>query len=105
MARFRQQIEEVNLIGVTDIEGILAAVRDCAHRPVQAFPAIPAEPAWRSDTLAAIEHLRAKAPQQLRLDRAGFFIVLPQQQQGLMSASTTRTAGVWPTSSKGGKRR
>src|ERR1700756_1104298 len=39
VAQFRQQIEEVNLIGVTDIEGILAAVRDCSHRPVQAFPA------------------------------------------------------------------
>src|SRR6478736_969423 len=40
VAQFRQQIEEVNLIGVTDIEGILAAVRDCSHRPVQAFSAV-----------------------------------------------------------------
>jgi tetrahydromethanopterin S-methyltransferase subunit A len=83
VAQFRQQIEEVNLIGVTDIEGILAAVRDCAHRPVQAFLAAPAE-ACRSDTLASIEHIPAKAPKQLRLDRAGFFIVLPQPQKGLI---------------------
>src|SRR6202163_2634140 len=29
VAQFRQQSDEVNLIGVTDIKGILAAVRDC----------------------------------------------------------------------------
>ena len=83
VAQFRQQIEEVNLIGVADIEGILAAVRDCSHRPVQALLAAPAE-ACRSDTLAAIEHIPAKAPKQLRLDRAGFFIVLPQPQKRLI---------------------
>src|ERR1700693_2023301 len=43
VAQFRRQIEEVNLIGVTELEAILAAVRDCSHRPVQAFPAILAE--------------------------------------------------------------
>ena len=78
VAQFRQQIEEVNLIGVTELEGILAAVRDCSHRPLQAFPAILAGASCRSETLAAIEHIPAKAPKQLRLDRAGFFIVLPQ---------------------------
>ena len=84
VAQFRQQIEEVNLIGVTDIEGILAAVRDCAHRPVQAFPVVSAPAAGRKDTLAAIEHIPAKAPKQLRLDRAGFFIVLLQPQKRLI---------------------
>jgi tetrahydromethanopterin S-methyltransferase subunit A len=84
VAQFRQQIEEVNLVGVTDIEGILAAVRDCVHRPVQAFPAVSAAVAGRKDALAAIEHIPAKAPKQLRLDRAGFFIVLPQPQKRLI---------------------
>jgi hypothetical protein len=71
VAQFRQQIDQVNLIGVTDIEGILAAVRDCSHSPVQAFPAVSD---GHKDTLAAVEHISAKAPKQLRLDRAGFFI-------------------------------
>ncbi len=51
---------------------------------MQAFPAGPAESAGRKDTLAAIEHITAKAPKQLRLDRAGFFIVLPQPQKRLI---------------------
>jgi tetrahydromethanopterin S-methyltransferase subunit A len=84
VAWFRQQTEQVNLIGTTDIEGILAAVRDCSHRPLQAFPAIPAEASWRGETLAAIEHIPAKAPKQLRLDHAGFFIVLPHPQKHLI---------------------
>ena len=84
VAQFRQQIEEVNLIGVTDLEGILAAVRDRSHRPVQAFPAVPDEAAGRKDALASVEHIPAKAPKQLRLDRAGFFIVLPQPQKRLI---------------------
>jgi tetrahydromethanopterin S-methyltransferase subunit A len=84
VAQFRQQIDEVNLIGVIDIEGILAAVRDCSQSPVKAFPAVPDAAAGRKDTLAAIEHIPAKAPKQLRLDRAGFFIVLPQPQRRLI---------------------
>ncbi len=84
VAQFRQQIEEVNVIGVIDIKEILAAVRDCSHSPVQAFPAVPDEAAGRKDILAAVEHIPAKAPKQLRLDRAGFFIVLPQPQKGLI---------------------
>src|ERR1700737_4083669 len=84
VAQFRQQIEEVNLIGVTDVEGILAAVRDYSHRPVQAFTTFTDEAGGRKDTLAAIEHIPAKVPKQLRLDRGWFFIVLPQPQKRLI---------------------
>jgi tetrahydromethanopterin S-methyltransferase subunit A len=84
VAQFRQQIEEVNLIGVTELESILAAARECANKPVQASTADPAEASCRNDKLAAIEHIPAKAPKQLRLDRAGFFIVLPQPQKRLI---------------------
>src|ERR1700738_1358373 len=84
VAQFRQQIEEVNLIGVTELESILAAARECANKPVQASTADPAEAPCRNDKLAAIEHIPAKAPKQLRLDRAGFFIVLPQPQKRLI---------------------
>jgi tetrahydromethanopterin S-methyltransferase subunit A len=84
VAQFRQQIEEVNLIGVTELQAILAAVRDCSRRPVQVFPTDPAGASCRNDKLAAIEHIFAKTPKQLRLDRAGFFIVLPQPQKRLI---------------------
>jgi tetrahydromethanopterin S-methyltransferase subunit A len=93
VARFRQQIEEVDLIGVTDLESILAVVRDCANKPVQACPAVAAEFACRSEPLGAIEHIPAKAPKQLRLDPAGFFIILPQPQKGLIVCEHYENSG------------
>ena len=84
VARFREQIEVINLVGVTDPDSILAAVRDCASKPLPAFHAASAKSTRCSNTLAAVEQIRAKAPKRLRLDRAGFFIVLPQPQKGLI---------------------
>ena len=60
---------------------------------MQAFPAVPDEAAGRRDTFAAIEHIPAKAPKQLRLDRAGFFIVLPQPQKGLIVCEHYENSG------------
>src|SRR6202022_1298724 len=93
VAQFRQQIEEFNLIGVTALESILAAARECANRPVQASTADPAETDCRNDTLAVIEHIPAKAPKQLKLDRAGFFIVLPQPQKRLIICEHYENSG------------
>ena len=81
VARFREQIEVVNLVGTTELEAILAAVRRCAQTPASPLPSAPAEPDGR-EALAGVERVRARAPKQLRLDRAGFFIVLPQPQSG-----------------------
>ena len=82
VARFREQIEEVNLIGISDLDRILAAVRDCASRPLPALS--EAESTCCGDGLSEVEHIQAKAPKRLQLDRAGFFIVLPQAQKGLI---------------------
>ena len=60
---------------------------------MQPFPAGPDEVAGRKDTLAAIEHIPAKAPKQLRLDRAGFFIVLPQPQKALIVCEHYENSG------------
>jgi tetrahydromethanopterin S-methyltransferase subunit A len=93
VARFREQIEVINLVGVTDPDSILAAVRDCASKPLPAFHTASAKSTRCSDTLAAVEHIRAKAPKRLRLDRAGFFIVLPQPQKGLIVCEHYENSG------------
>jgi tetrahydromethanopterin S-methyltransferase subunit A len=92
VARFREQIELVNLVGSTDSEAILAAVRDCVRKPVAALSSAPGEPCDRGMPVA-IERLRAKAPKQLLLDRAGFFIVLPQRKQGLIVCEHYENSG------------
>ncbi len=79
VARFREQVEIVNLIGVTDLDPILAAVRDAAARP-----ALPLTLADEQQPALTFERIRAKAPERLKLDRAGFFIVLPNPETGLI---------------------
>jgi tetrahydromethanopterin S-methyltransferase subunit A len=93
VARFREQIEVVNLVGRSDPEVILAAVRRCAQTPAPALPAVPTEPAGSSGALAGVESVRAQAPKRLRLDRAGFFIVLPQPQTGLIVCEHYENSG------------
>ena len=93
VARFREQIEEVNMIGVTDLDRILAGIRECPGKPVQKLPSISMESGRYGDTLSSVEHIRAKAPKQLRLDRAGFFIVLPQPQKGLIICEHYENSG------------
>lgn len=84
VARFREQIEEVNLIGVTDVDRILAKVRECSSKPVQAHSSAFIESNRSSELLPGVEHIRSEAPKQLRLDCAGFFIILPQQHRGVI---------------------
>jgi tetrahydromethanopterin S-methyltransferase subunit A len=84
VARFREQIEEINLIGTTDLKVILAAARECARKSVPALPTTSLQPAHFGEAPASAEHIRASAPKRLQLDRAGFFIVLPQPQKGII---------------------
>jgi len=75
VARFREQIELVNLIGMTDVQRILAVGRECAAKSV------PPLPVRKKDKSSALEFARitARPAKGLRLDKAGFFIVLPRR--------------------------
>jgi tetrahydromethanopterin S-methyltransferase subunit A len=75
VAKFREQIDEVNLIGVTDLNIILGTAHECHGKPVHALASASVSIESRHFTLPTVEYIRAKAPKQLRLDRAGFFIV------------------------------
>ena len=77
VARFREQIEVIDLVGVTDPDAIALAVREAAARA--SFPL----PVYAASSLAC-ERIKAKAPERLKLDTAGFFIVLPQPETGLL---------------------
>jgi tetrahydromethanopterin S-methyltransferase subunit A len=93
VARFREQIGVISLIGVTNPDDILAAVHECVGKAIPAFLSTPAEKECCNEKLAAVEHIRAKAPKQLRLDRAGFFIVIPQPQKGLIVCEHYENSG------------
>ena len=72
VARFREQVTVINLIGVTSPETIAAAAREFAARPLAPIAA------YDEGRALAFERIKAKPPQKLKLDPAGFFIILPQ---------------------------
>jgi len=82
VARFREQIELVNLIGVTAISKIVEAVHEAAKKPTAALSF--RTPGKSDKPTSHVERLHARAPKILRLDKAGFFIVLPQAATGLI---------------------
>lgn len=72
VARFREQVTVINLIGVTNPEAIVAAAQEFAARPLAPMAA------YAEGKALTFERIKAKPPEKLRLDPAGFFIVLPQ---------------------------
>lgn len=77
VARFREQIEIVDLVGSTDLNAITAAAKIAASRPAPPLSAY-------EDTSLSFERIKAKAPERLKLDPAGFFVVLPNLETGLI---------------------
>jgi tetrahydromethanopterin S-methyltransferase subunit A len=84
VVRFREQVEGINLIGITQFDRVLSMVRECSAKPAPALPPAFLESGSSSALVPGVEYVRAEAPKQLRLDRAGFFIIIPQPQRGLI---------------------
>jgi tetrahydromethanopterin S-methyltransferase subunit A len=78
--RFREQIELVNLIGVTAVSKIVEASHEAAKKPTATLSF--QTPSDSSKIASRVEWLQARAPKVLRLDKAGFFVVLPQAATG-----------------------
>jgi tetrahydromethanopterin S-methyltransferase subunit A len=91
VAQFREQIELVNLIGVTAVNKIVQAAHEAAKKPTPplSFPTLS-----NSDKIASrVERLQARAPRTLRLDKAGFFVVLPQAATDLIVCEHYENSG------------
>jgi tetrahydromethanopterin S-methyltransferase subunit A len=91
VARFREQIGLVNLIGVTAVSKIVEAAQEAAKKPTAAlsFPTTSNS----SKIASRVERLEARAPKTLRLDKAGFFVVLPQAATGLIICEHYENSG------------
>jgi tetrahydromethanopterin S-methyltransferase subunit A len=91
VARFREQIEFVNLVGVTNVSKIVEATLEAAKKPLAALSFQRANNS--DDSAPSVERLQARAPVTLRLDKAGFFIVLPQAATGLIICEHYENSG------------
>jgi tetrahydromethanopterin S-methyltransferase subunit A len=91
VARFREQIELVNLIGVTAVGKIVEAAHQAAKKPAAPFSF--QTPSNSSENESPVTRLRARAPKVLRLDKAGFFVVIPQAATGLIVCEHYENSG------------
>jgi tetrahydromethanopterin S-methyltransferase subunit A len=82
VARFREQVELINLIGVTAVDEIVKAGREAARKSITSFSSRTANNS--GEVASVVERLEARAPKTLRLDKAGFFVILPQAATGLI---------------------
>jgi len=90
VARFREQIEIVNLFGVTAVSEIVKAAREVARKPTAAL-SVQSQSGFQ--TASHVERLQARAPKTLHLDKAGFFVVLPQPATGLIFCEHYENSG------------
>lgn len=74
--RFKEQVSVIDLIGCADVTRILNRVRDAAQQNPGALAA-PFQP-------PQVPRVQATAPDKLTLDKAGFFIIIPQPGRGVI---------------------
>lgn len=83
---FRQTVEVVDLVGVTDLSDVLRAVSDCAARNPG-----PAEPFSRERLL---EPITGYVPERMEPDAAGYFVIYVDRPRGVLSLEHYRKDGV-----------
>lgn len=79
VANFRRQVEVINLVGCAAPDAVVAAVRECAEKPLAPFAidnAVSHSPSH--------ETIKARPPKRLELDPSGFFVVLLNRPTGLI---------------------
>ena len=84
--RFRDDVEVVDLVGVTEPDRILEAVRGCAAR--SPGPRAPFAAA------AALEPIRGGLPDRMTPDPAGYFVVYVDRRRGVLSLEHYEAGGL-----------
>lgn len=74
--RFQEQVSVIDLIGSADVAQIFETIRDTAEQPPGPLAA-PFQP-------PQVPRIEAVPPEKLRLDKAGFFIIIPQPERGVI---------------------
>lgn len=78
VARFRQQIEVIDRTGCADPDEIIKLARELADRFA------PQLPEWNHQAMQ-VPIVKAKPPERLKLDKAGFFVIIPDPTRGVIA--------------------
>jgi len=98
VARFREQVEIIDRIGCADPDEIATLVDECANR------AAPRLPEWNHQA-RRVPHVEARPPESLKLDRTGFFIIIPDHTRGVIACEHYSNDGTITTVIEGASAR
>jgi tetrahydromethanopterin S-methyltransferase subunit A len=78
--QFRQQVQVVDLIGCEDVETIVRKIEEVAQQPLPSTTTCCCTncQSETSDTLPSVPVVDAAEPSQIELDKAGYFVIIPQ---------------------------
>ncbi len=79
---FTQQVEVVDMIGCTDVEVIAAKIEELAQKPLKPLD-VTADPALLGNDIKVIS-AKEKDPNKVKLDRAGYFVIVPKADKGII---------------------
>lgn len=79
---FREQIQVVNLIGCEDVDIIITKIQELAQQSQTACQCSSCVAQTREMTISVSEQVQAHAPAKIEMDKAGYFVILPQPDTG-----------------------
>lgn len=79
---FRQQVELVDMIGCEDVEAILAKIKELPMKQKTSCGCSNCNDETAIAEIADSSPIQAKAPSKIQMDKAGYFVVLPQAGKG-----------------------
>lgn len=83
---FRRQVQVVGLIGCEDVDRIVAEVTEIAERlgPSREREDRPGE--GKPVQISTVPVIEAKGPARVEMDKAGYFVIIPQPEKGIIAA-------------------
>ena len=90
VARFREQVEVIDRIGCVDPDEIATLGHELADRFA------PQLPEWNHQA-RHVPHVEARPPERLKLDTAGFFIIIPDHTRGVIACEHYSNDGTLTT--------
>ncbi len=79
---FREQIQVVDLIGCEDVDTILNKIQELAQQPQTACHCASCAAQTPAMTVSLAEQVQAHEPIKIEMDKAGYFVILPQPDTG-----------------------
>ena len=82
---FRKHVQVVDMIGCEDVERIIEKVEELSNKVGLANSCSECREGWTTPVQNSIPPLiKAKAPAKTEMDSAGYFVITPQQEKGII---------------------